>query len=89
MTIECIGPEVLTFKEILEKLLYSIHKKRLLIPLPLPLAKISAKILQLFPKPLLTEDQLNLLKYDNCLSGKYTNNFELGFKTNKKFRKFI
>ena len=89
LILECVGPEVLTFKEILEKLLYSIHKKRLLIPLPLPLAKISAKILQLFPKPLLTEDQLNLLKYDNCLSGKYTSNFDLGFKTSKKFEEEI
>ena len=89
LILECVGPEVLTFKEILEKLLYSIHKKRLLIPLPLPLAKISAKILQLFPKPLLTEDQLNLLKYDNCLSVKYTSNFDLGFKTSKKFEEEI
>ena len=89
LILECVGPEVFTFKQILEKLLYSINKKRLLVPLPLTLAKISAKILQLFPKPLLTEDQLNLLKYDNCLSGKYTNNFELGFKTNKKFEEEI
>ena len=89
LILECVGPEVFTFKQILEKLLYSINKKRLLVPLPLTLAKISAKILQLFPKPLLTEDQLNLLKYDNCLSGKYTNNFDLGFKTNKKFEEEI
>ena len=30
--------------------------------MPLPLAKISAKIFQLMPNPLLTEDQLRLLK---------------------------
>ncbi len=89
LILECIGPEVLTFKEIIQKLLISIRKKRLLVPLPFPLAKFSAKFLQLFPKPLLTEDQLNLLKYDNCKSDKYKNNFDLGFKTNKKFEEEI
>ena len=89
LILECVGPEVLTFKEILQKLLFAIDRKRLLIPMPFPIAKISAKILQLFPKPLLTEDQLNLLKYDNCLSGKYKNNFDLGFNTLKKFENEI
>ena len=41
--IECIGPEILTFKEIIMNLLESINKKRILIPLPLFMAKISAK----------------------------------------------
>ena len=83
--IECIGPEVLTFKEIILKILKSINKKRLLISLPLPLAKINAKIFQLMPKPLLTIDQLNLLKYDNVASKKYKTNFEINMKANKKF----
>ena len=82
--IECIGPEVLTFKEIILKILKSINK-RLLISLPLPLAKINAKIFQLMPKPLLTIDQLNLLKYDNIASKKYKTNFEINMKANKKF----
>ena len=85
LVLECIGPEVLSFKDIIQKLLNSIGKKRYLLPLPLPIAKLSAKILQLFPKPLLTEDQLNLLKYDNCSSGIYKTNYDLGFKTNRKF----
>ena len=76
--IECVGPETLTFKEILETLLVLIGKKRFLIPFPLPIAKFSAKLLQLFPKPLLTEDQLKLLKYDNILSGKYKSNSDIG-----------
>ncbi len=86
LILECIGPEVLSFKEIIESLLNSINKKRLLFPLPFPLAKISAKVLQLFPNPLLTEDQLNLLKYDNIRSGIYKTNYDLGFKTNKIFK---
>ena len=85
LTLECIGPEELTFKEILNTLLNLIDKKRILLPIPHPLAKLSAKILQLFPSPLLTEDQLRLLKYDNCESGIYKNNFDLGYNTNKKF----
>ena len=87
--IECIGPEVLTFKEIILKILKSINKKRLLISLPLPLAKINAKIFQLMPKPLLTIDQLNLLKYDNIASKKYKTNFEINMKANKKFEEEI
>tara|TARA_Y100000389_G_scaffold200816_1_gene242077 strand:- start:664 stop:1623 length:960 start_codon:yes stop_codon:yes gene_type:complete len=76
--IECVGPETISFKEILEKLLILIDKKRILIPFPLQLARLTAKFLQLLPKPLLTEDQLNLLKYDNILSGKYKSNIDIG-----------
>ena len=76
--IECIGPETLTFKEILEILLNLINKKRLLVPLPLAVARLSAKFFQLLPKPLLTEDQLKLLKYDNIPSGKYKTNSDIG-----------
>ncbi len=76
--IECVGPETLSFKEIVEKLLKLIDKKRIIIPLPLPIANLSAKIFQLMPNPLLTEDQLRLLKYDNILSGKYKSNADIG-----------
>ena len=76
--IECVGPETITFKQILKKLLLLINKKRLLVTFPIPLAKLSAKFFQLFPKPLLTEDQLALLKYDNIKSGTYKTNFDIG-----------
>ncbi len=84
-TIECIGPEVFTFKQILLKILKAIKKKRLLFPMPLPLAKINARLFQLMPKPLLTVDQLTLLKYDNVISKEYKNNFDLKLDANKKF----
>ena len=83
--IECVGPEVITFKELLEKLLNLINKKRLLVPFPLFLAKISAKLFQLLPNPPLTEDQLRLLKYDNVLSGKYKNNSDIGCPSKRYF----
>ena len=84
--IECVGPEVLTFKEILQILLGLINKKRFLLPFPTSLAKLSAKFLQLMPKPLLTEDQLRLLKYDNVSSGKYKTNFEIGVPSKLFFK---
>ena len=46
----------------------------------MPLAKINAKLFQLMPKPLLTMDQLKLLKYDNIISKKYKTNFDIKMK---------
>tara|TARA_Y100000992_G_scaffold280219_1_gene227089 strand:+ start:352 stop:1302 length:951 start_codon:yes stop_codon:yes gene_type:complete len=83
--IECVGPETITFKEILEKLLISIDKKRILLPFPLFLANVFAKFFELLPKPLLTQDQLKLLKYDNVVSGKYKNNSDIGIPSNRFF----
>tara|TARA_B100001121_G_C18629019_1_gene593327 strand:+ start:27 stop:998 length:972 start_codon:yes stop_codon:yes gene_type:complete len=83
--IECIGPEEISFKVILQKLLKAIDKKRLLLPMPFFVAKMTAKILQLLPKPLLTEDQLTLLKYDNIPSKKYKTNFDLGVPSKRFF----
>ena len=87
--IECVGPEEISFRKILENLLDLMEKKRLLFPLPLVVASISAKILQLFPQPLLTEDQLKLLKYDNILSGKYKSNFDIGVPSKRYFNEEV
>ena len=89
LVLECIGPEVITFKEIIEKLLIAIEKKRALLPLPLPIAKLTAKFFQLLPNPLLTEDQLIMLKYDNCKTKNYKNNFDLGYIPKRKFENEI
>ena len=77
-TIECIGPDELTFKEIIEKLLKLIEKKRLFIPIPLFVANTMATFFQILPKPLITRDQIKLLYYDNIPSGKYKTNFDIG-----------
>jgi NADH dehydrogenase len=84
--IECIGPETISFKEILMKLLNLIDKKRILVPFFLPLANLSARFFQLFPNPLLTVDQLKLLKYDNISSGNYQTNFDIGVPSTRKFQ---
>ena len=87
--IECVGNETLTLKEIIEKLLNLIDKRRILLPVPLFFGKLSAKFFQLFPKPLLTEDQLKLLKYDNIISGKYKTNSDIGFPAKCLFEKEV
>tara|TARA_B110001452_G_scaffold267365_1_gene276997 strand:- start:2560 stop:3516 length:957 start_codon:yes stop_codon:yes gene_type:complete len=76
--IECIGPETISLKDIIKRLLKLINKKRLLFPMPFFFAKLSAIFFQLFPNPLLTLDQLKLLRYDNISSGKYKTNFDIG-----------
>ena len=65
------GPQTFTFKELMKILLKQIRKKRFLVPIPFLLAKFQAKILQLLPKPLLTTDQVEILKYDNIVTNNY------------------
>ena len=84
-TIECVGPETISLKDILKRLLKLTGKKRLLIPLPLFLAKLSAIFFQLLPNPLLTLDQLKLLRYNNVASGKYKTNFDIGIPSVRRF----
>ena len=83
--IECVGPEIITFKEILERLLNLVGKKRILLPFPLSIAELTARFFELTPKPLLTRDQLRLLKYDNISSGKYKTNSNIGMPSKKYF----
>ena len=87
--IECTGPEIISFKELLQKLLYLINKKRILVPFPLPLAKFSARFFEMLPNPLLTSDQLRLLKYDNISSGKYKTNSEIGIPSVRYFEEEV
>ena len=63
------GPEVLTHKELLQRILHETMRGNLLLPLPAPLAKLLAAPLALLPgKPLLTIDQVELLQADNVVS---------------------
>ena len=85
ITIECVGAEQITLKEILQKLLKLIRKKRLLVPLPLLIAKLMCFFTELFPKPLITKDQLKLLRYNNIPSGKFKTNFDLNLPSYANF----
>jgi uncharacterized protein YbjT (DUF2867 family) len=62
------GPEVLTLKQVMERVLAYSMRKRLLVPLPFWLAKFQAAFLQLLPTPPLTIDQVRLLENDNVVS---------------------
>jgi NADH dehydrogenase len=62
------GPEVLTFRECMEAMLKVIDRKRLLVSVPWGLASLKASVLGLLPNPLLTTDQVTLLKTDNVVS---------------------
>ena len=83
--IECSGPEIFTFKELIEKLLKLVDKKRILLPFPLPVAELTARLFEIMPNPLLTRDQLKLLKYDNIPSGKYKTNSDIGIPSLRYF----
>ncbi len=83
--LECVGPETFTFKELLKKLLNLIGKKRILLPFPLPLAEFTARLFEIMPNPILTRDQLKLLKYDNISSGKYKTNSDIGVPSVRYF----
>jgi NADH dehydrogenase len=62
------GPQVRSFKELMQFMLATIERQRLLIPIPFAVAKFQAGFLQLLPKPLLTPDQVELLRGDAIVS---------------------
>ena len=62
------GPQVRSFKELMEYVLAVTERRRLLVPLPFGLAKLQAFFLQFMPTPLLTPDQVELLRTDNIVS---------------------
>ena len=64
------GPEILTFKEVLQRILKYTDRQRPLVPVPFWLARFEAAFLQLLPSPLLTVDQVRLLEKDNVVSVK-------------------
>ena len=67
------GPDIFSFKELLQILLKTINRKRILIYIPRKIAILMAKFFQVLPNPLLTEDQIKLLDNDNIvLNTNYT-----------------
>jgi NADH dehydrogenase len=66
--VELGGPEIKTFRECLEEMLRVIERKRLLVPVPWFIARVQGAVLGLLPNPLLTTDQVTLLRRDNVVS---------------------
>jgi NADH dehydrogenase len=62
------GPDVRTFRELMQFVLTTIERKRLLVSLPFVMARAQAAFLQYFPKPMLTPDQVEMLRSDNVVS---------------------
>jgi NADH dehydrogenase len=64
------GPSTYSFKELIELTMLYSRRSRLLLNLPFWLADIQASFMELLPKPILTRDQLELLKVDNVVGNK-------------------
>jgi uncharacterized protein YbjT (DUF2867 family) len=62
------GPDVRTFKELMEFTLATAERRRLLVPAPFALMKLQAAVLQFLPKPPITPDQVEMLRGDNVVS---------------------
>jgi uncharacterized protein YbjT (DUF2867 family) len=67
-TYELGGPEIITFRALLEYILKVTHRSRLLLPVPFGVAKLMGRFLEYLPNPPLTPDQVTMLKSDNVVS---------------------
>jgi uncharacterized protein YbjT (DUF2867 family) len=66
-TYELGGPKIYRFADLMHLMLTEIGRKRLLMPLPFPIASLMGAVLQCLPNPQLTADQVRLLKRDNVV----------------------
>ncbi len=62
------GPDIVTFKDIYQKLFAHTGRPRALLPLPWGLAKIQGHVMGALPSPLLTADQVESLKTDTVVT---------------------
>ncbi|MEO0327134.1 MAG: complex I NDUFA9 subunit family protein [Pseudomonadota bacterium] len=67
-TYELGGPEVVTFRECLERLLQEVGRKRILLNLPWFAASAMGKLVGWLPGAPITADQVEMLKTDNVVS---------------------
>ena len=75
------GPKIISFGDMVKSILNTIGKKRFVIDLPLPLARIQASLFSLMPKPLLTRDQCEILtEADNIVSNNHLTFKDLNIK---------
>ena len=69
------GPKIISFGDMVKSILKTINKKRLVVQMPMPIAKIQSTITDLLPiPPILTKDQCEILsEADNIVSNNYLN----------------
>jgi uncharacterized protein YbjT (DUF2867 family) len=60
------GPEYVTFREVLEEICRALAIRRLLLPLPLWVARPQARLMAVLPHPPLTPAMLELFAFDNA-----------------------
>jgi uncharacterized protein YbjT (DUF2867 family) len=80
-TYELGGPAVLSFRQLMELMLAEIGKRRILLPLPWPVAGLigaGGDLAGMLVNPPITSDQVKLLKADNVVSGAHPGLAELG-----------
>jgi uncharacterized protein YbjT (DUF2867 family) len=80
-TYELGGPATFSFRQLMELMLAEIDKRRILLPLPWPMASAIGSLAELggfLVEPPITPDQVILLKSDNVVSGAYPGLAELG-----------
>jgi NADH dehydrogenase len=77
-TYELGGPEIRSFRELMVLMLEEIGRRRLLVPVPFAIASLQGALLQLLPSPLLTLDQVRLLRRDNVAASGMAGLGELG-----------
>lgn len=74
------GPDVITFREVYERLFKYTERQRCLVSVPFAIGKIEGFFLQFLPKPLLTPDQVESLKTDTVVSGALPGFADLGLR---------
>ena len=76
------GPKVISFGDMVKSILKTINKKRFVVPMPMPIAKIQSSILSLLPiPPILTKDQCEILsEADNIVSNNHMTLQDLNVK---------
>jgi uncharacterized protein YbjT (DUF2867 family) len=67
--IELGGPEIKTFRELIEYMLKAIERHRVIFDMPIGLARFNALFLERLPGKLITADQIKLLQRDNVVAG--------------------
>ena len=67
------GPKIISFGDMVKSILSTINKKRFVVEMPMPLAKIQSTITDLLPiPPILTRDQCEILsEADNIVSNSH------------------
>jgi uncharacterized protein YbjT (DUF2867 family) len=77
-TYELGGPSIYSFRELLELMMLYTQKPRLLLNLPFWAARAQARFMEILPNPILTRDQVELLRVDNIVSDDALQLIDLG-----------